>query len=141
MRHLMHRLPLAIAKFMTPPGIRDMIEARIHVRQKISVIPRPKAELGTAKDGKSTSESNFHELRNKPNLPEPEKSAQRPEDEAVLLIIARTQSTQLALTSGHYQEAPDGLLERPAHVRWHVSRQCGVGGLYRSHGPVGHGAF
>lgn len=44
----------------------------------------------------------FYELRDNQKLPESERSAQRLEDEATLLVMAGTQSTQLSLTLAHY---------------------------------------
>lgn len=101
-RDLMRKLPPSIGARMTPPGIRDMIRFRIGIRKEIQSILNQK----TGGDGDAVSI--FHELRDSSVLPESEKSPQRLEDEATLLVMAGTQSTQLSLTMAHYH-----LLDNP----------------------------
>ncbi|OTB01690.1 hypothetical protein M426DRAFT_75079 [Hypoxylon sp. CI-4A] len=104
-RELMRKLPPSVGARATPPGIRDMIRFRIGVRKEIqSIIGQKSNDLG---DGEP--KSIFHELRDSSVLPESEKSPQRLEDEATLLVMAGTQSTQLSLTMAHYH-----LLANPA---------------------------
>lgn len=98
-RDLMRKLPPGIGARMTPPGIRDMIRFRIGIRKEIQSVINQKAD-GHVGDG--DAKSIFYELRDSPVLPESEKSPQRLEDEATLLVMAGTQSTQLSLTMAHY---------------------------------------
>ncbi|KAI1767418.1 cytochrome P450 family protein [Hypoxylon sp. FL1150] len=97
-RDLMRKLPPSIGARMTPPGIRDMIRFRIGIRKEIQSVISQKAE--SSEDGDANSI--FQELRDSSILPESEKSPQRLEDEATLLVMAGTQSTQLSLTMAHY---------------------------------------
>ncbi|KAI8965300.1 cytochrome P450 family protein [Daldinia sp. FL1419] len=96
-RDLMRRLPPSIGARMTPPGIRDMIRFRIRIRNEIQSLFDKKPES----DG-SGGVSIFQELRDSSALPDSEKSPQRLEDEATLLVMAGTQSTQSSLTLAHY---------------------------------------
>ncbi|KAI1382876.1 cytochrome P450 family protein [Hypoxylon trugodes] len=104
-RDLMRRLPPSIGAKMTPPGIRDMIRFRIGIRKEIQAVVNQK----TKGRDEGATKSIFHELRDSSILPESEKSPQRLEDEATLLVMAGTQSTQLSLTMAHYH-----LLANPA---------------------------
>ncbi|KAI2635632.1 cytochrome P450 family protein [Hypomontagnella submonticulosa] len=104
-RDLMRKLPPSIGARMTPPGIRDMIRFRVGIRKEIQSILSQKAGSYSEIDAISI----FQELKDSPALPESEKSLQRLEDEATLLVMAGTQSTQLSLTMAHYH-----LLANPA---------------------------
>ncbi|KAI0516853.1 cytochrome P450 family protein [Xylaria bambusicola] len=105
-RDLMRRLPSNIARRFIPSGIGDMIRFRISIRQEIEKVLSQNRD-GNDSDALTKAEdrnppSIFHELRNSPKLPASEKSAQRLEDEATLLVMAGTQSAQLSLTLAHY---------------------------------------
>ncbi|KAI0485055.1 cytochrome P450 [Xylariaceae sp. FL0804] len=101
-RSLIQKLPPGFRARFTPPGIRDMIRFRMGIRKEIQSILSDKSRGQPAI-------SIFHELRDSPSLPDSEKSPQRLEDEATLLVMAGTQSTQLSLALAHYH-----LLANPA---------------------------
>jgi cytochrome P450 len=101
-RDLMRKLPPSIGARLTPPGIRDMIRFRISIRKEIRKILNHETDDVADNNGKKHVDSIFYELRDNPTLPDSEKSPQRLEDEATLLVMAGTQSTQLSLTIAHY---------------------------------------
>ncbi|KAI1076111.1 cytochrome P450 family protein [Whalleya microplaca] len=109
LRGLMRKLPPSIAARFTPPGIRDMIRFRIGIRKDICAILNDKTDHNTNHQNDTNVRSIFHELRDSPLLPDTEKSPQRFEDEATLLVMAGIQSAQLSLTLAH-----DHLLANPA---------------------------
>jgi cytochrome P450 len=97
----MQRLPSSIRAKVTPPGVQDLMS----FRRSLSV------QIGNILSSKSSPDdtpSIFTYLRDKPNLPEAEKSPQRLLDEATLLIMAGTYSPMLSLIVAHYH-----LITRP----------------------------
>ncbi|CAN8103369.1 unnamed protein product [Discula destructiva] len=94
-RDIMQALPPSIGARMTPPGVRDMRTFRQHIRAQIDAIlarePSP-----------DEVPSIFIHLRDSPELPLSEKSAQRLEDEATLITMAGTYSPMLSLILAHY---------------------------------------
>ncbi|KAI3322538.1 cytochrome P450 [Xylariaceae sp. AK1471] len=100
-RDLMQMLPLSISARTMPPGVRDMMTFRKSIRSEIDSIlahqPSP-----------DDTPSIFTHLRDSADLPESEKSAERLEDEATLMIMAGTYSPMLSLVIAHYH-----LLTRP----------------------------
>lgn len=94
-RDLMQMLPSSIGARMMPPGVQDMMMFRRGIRTQIDTI--------------LARESSFHEipsvfthLRDNPNLPASERSAQRLEDEATLIVMAGTYSPMLSLVIAHF---------------------------------------
>jgi cytochrome P450 len=68
------------------------------IRQEVNTI----LNMPTGVKGNEGQQSVFYELKDNPSLPESEKSAQRLEDEATLLVMAGTESTAKSLTMAHY---------------------------------------
>ncbi|KAK3688289.1 cytochrome P450 [Podospora appendiculata] len=105
-RDLIHRFPPALSARFTPPAIRDMIRFRTGIRRDIDRVlnhaPPPTDKEAHPSTTDTTQQSVFTSLRDSPSLPDSEKSPQRLEDEATLLVMAGTQSTQLSLTIAHY---------------------------------------
>ncbi|KAM7212512.1 Trichodiene oxygenase [Rhypophila decipiens] len=107
-RDLMELLPLSVRWGMMPPGVRDMMTFRAEIRQQID---RLLAATGPAsKNG--AAPSIFTHLRDNGSLPESEKTAQRLEDEAVLMTMAGSYSPMLSLATAHYY-----LVSRPDIMR------------------------
>ncbi|KAI0972791.1 cytochrome P450 family protein [Xylaria arbuscula] len=103
-RDLMRKLPSSIGRRFVPSGIGDMIRFRINIRQQIQKVISHVDDEGdsVSRNGETDTSSIFFELRDNPKLPDSEKTAHRLEDEATLLVMAGTQSTQLSLTIAHY---------------------------------------
>ncbi|KAK3323729.1 cytochrome P450 [Cercophora scortea] len=103
-RDLIQRLPHSLSARFTPPAIRDMIRFRIGIRKDIDRVLNSAHDpvTTTTTTGQQQQQSVFTSLRDSPSLPASEKSPQRLEDEATLLVMAGTQSTQLSLTIAHY---------------------------------------
>ncbi|KAK3318817.1 cytochrome P450 [Apodospora peruviana] len=99
LRDLMQMLPPSIGSKMMPPGVRDMMAFRKDIRAQIDRILAGGRALD---DEKERPPSIFSHLRDISLLPEPEKSAQRLEDEAVLMTMAGTYSPMLSLVLAHY---------------------------------------
>lgn len=100
-RDIMQTLPRSIGTRMTPPGVRDMITFRQHIRTQIDAIL-------ARKPSSDETPSIFTHLRDNTQLPVSEKSAQRLEDEATLITMAGTYSPMLSLVVAHYH-----LITRP----------------------------
>ncbi|PSR76355.1 cytochrome P450 [Coniella lustricola] len=100
-RDMMQKLPPAIGISITPPGIRDIIAFRRSIRAQV-------ASILAGKRSSTETPSIFTHLRDSPDLPTSEKSPQRLEDEATLLIMAGTFSPMLSLVVAHYH-----LISRP----------------------------
>jgi cytochrome P450 len=98
----MKMLPPRVGEAVMPPGVRDMITFRKHIRAEIDRI------LANKSPAAEEPASIFTHLRDNPNLPMAEKSAQRLEDEATLMTMAGTYSPMLSLATAHYN-----LLARP----------------------------
>ncbi|KUI62040.1 Trichodiene oxygenase [Cytospora mali] len=94
-RDIMRSLPPSIGARVTPPGIRDMINFRRAIGAQIGSILAHKSSP-------DETPSIFTHLRDSPDLPPSEKSPQRLEDEATLLIMAGTYSPMLSLMVAHY---------------------------------------
>jgi len=101
LRSLTQMLPPSIGSQMTPPGVRDMINFRKGTRAQID-------RILAAYPSPDETPSIFTHLRDSPQLPASEKSAQRLEDEATLMTMAGTYSPMLSLATAHYH-----LLARP----------------------------
>ncbi|KAI0118668.1 cytochrome P450 [Nemania sp. FL0031] len=100
-RDIMQMLPSSIGERTMPPGIRDLVEFQRKIRVEIdSILAR--------KPSPEETPSIFTHLRDNPDLPAAEKSAQRLEDEASLITMAGTYSPMLSLQAVHYH-----LLARP----------------------------
>ncbi|KAK1754209.1 Trichodiene oxygenase [Echria macrotheca] len=102
LRDLTKMLPQSIASGMTPPGVRDMIAFRRNIRAQIDRILASSSSSSSSDTTTTTPSSIFTHLRDSPSLPPSEKSAQRLEDEATLLVMAGTYSPMLSLVTAHY---------------------------------------
>ncbi|RWA08091.1 hypothetical protein EKO27_g7006 [Xylaria grammica] len=101
-RDLIRKLPSGIEQRFVPSGISCMIRFRTGIRQEVQKLLSSNDNDALNAAGSRGVSSIFIELRNSQKLPASEKSAQRLEDEATLLVMAATQSTQSSLTLHHY---------------------------------------
>jgi cytochrome P450 len=106
-RDVLGLLPKSIAEKATPPGVRDMIAFRRDIRTRIEAILNHEED---AKAKEDAQESIFTHLRDSEQLPPVEKTAQRLEDEAVLMTMAGTYSPMLSLLTVHYHLLADPAL-------------------------------
>ena len=84
-------LPLFLGEKAIPPAVMDMIRFRAKIGRDIEAIF---SEKGEAKPDHSI----FYDLRDSTTLPPEEKTVQRLQDEATLLIMAGTESTAKSMT-------------------------------------------
>ncbi|KAF4624479.1 hypothetical protein G7Y89_g13693 [Cudoniella acicularis] len=96
-RGIIRLLPPNFGGRWVPQGIKDMMHLRMKIRQEVQQILDSKDKQGSV-----NPHSIFYELRDSPTLPASEKTAQRLEDEAMLLIMAGTESTAKSITIAHY---------------------------------------
>jgi cytochrome P450 len=79
-----------------PPAIMDMIKFRAKVGQDIAAI------LADPQDKEKQAHSVFYELRDSPSLPPKEKTLSRLQDEAMLLVMAGTDSPAKSMSIAAY---------------------------------------
>ncbi|TVY28882.1 Cytochrome P450 monooxygenase [Lachnellula hyalina] len=82
-RSLIRMLPASLSGRWVPQGIKDMLKFRMQIRREIQQILEKKDT-----DTHEFPHSIFYELRESPALPASEKTVQRFEDEATLLVMA-----------------------------------------------------
>ncbi|KAI0196946.1 cytochrome P450 [Astrocystis sublimbata] len=98
---ILKTLPSSIGRRIMPPGIRDLVQFHEMIRVEIdSILSR--------KPSPDETPSIFTHLRDNPDLPSAERSAQRLEDEASHFTMAGTYSPMLSLMTVHYH-----LIARP----------------------------
>ncbi|KAK0507631.1 hypothetical protein JMJ35_010154 [Cladonia borealis] len=99
--HLLFRciksLPVSIAKYIMPRGVRNMKDLTISIRSEIECVL-----ADTTNSQISSQRSIFYELRDNPALPASEKSASRLQQEGTLLVMAATESTAKAIGVTHF---------------------------------------
>ncbi|TVY18468.1 Cytochrome P450 monooxygenase TRI4, partial [Lachnellula arida] len=94
-RSVVRMLPPSLAGRWVPQGVKDMLKFRRIIRQEVQ-------QILDSKDGGENRHSVFVELRDSPTLPASEKTVQRLEDEATLLVMAGTESTAKSICIAHY---------------------------------------
>jgi hypothetical protein len=94
-RDLMQMLPSSVGVRMRPPGATDLMRFRSVIRTQIDRILAAEPSL-------DETPSIFTHLRDSPDLPVPEKSANRLLDETVLMTMVGTYSLMLSLVVAHY---------------------------------------
>ncbi|TVY83824.1 Cytochrome P450 monooxygenase sdnE [Lachnellula suecica] len=115
-RSLARMLPSSLMGRWVPQGVKDMMKFRQAIRREVEQILQ-------SKDDSKSSHSVFLELRDSPTLPASEKTAQRLEDEAALLVMAGTESPAKSITIAHYHllSNPDLMSKLRAELSEHPS--------------------
>lgn len=89
---LARSLPYGLAKKTTPPAIVDLLRFRAKIGEDIEKVLSDKSN-----DERGPSHSVFYELRDTPILPPEERTMQRFQGEATLVVMAGTESTAKSL--------------------------------------------
>ena len=109
-------LPMLFGEKALPPAIRDLLHFKARAREDIEAV------LADKTNEKKGQHSVFYELRDSLILPPEEKTAERLQDEATLLVMAGTESTAKSLGYGsfyllYYPETLESLREEIRDAR------------------------
>ena len=121
-------LPVFFGEKAVPPAVMDMIRFKARARKDIEGV------LEDRMDEKKGRRSVFYELRDSPILPPEEKTVDRLQDEATLLVMAGTESTSKSLgyASFYLLEYPE-TLERLRQELENARHELGSERLSLSH--------
>lgn len=106
-------LPFALAKYLMPPGVLDMVEFtsvrscgdrwnRAFTDRKQAIRAEIQQVLNHDASTKENKRSIFCELRDNASLPQSEKGLTRLEQEGTLLVMAGTESTAKSIGIAHF---------------------------------------